>query len=328
MGENMQKIISVLIMIFLVFLGFEILTESESILKAAGFSLTIFKNNIFPSLFPFFVLSNILIKCGMPEFMGNLFKGFMNKVFKIKGITAFIFFMSIISGNPANAKYTRELYLEGKINKYEATKILCFTCFSNPLFILGTVSLLFLNNKEAGLLILICHYVGNIFIGLGMRGYHPSKKEKGKVSLSEAVEAMHEKRISNKESFGEVITNSLISSINTLLLILGVITSCLVFTTIIDNNLNLNSVFQSVLNGFIEMTQGLKYISLEAIPLKLKCILTVMILSFGGLSVHMQIMSILSDTEVKYLPFLCARICHAIISSFLMYILFDFWMNL
>ncbi len=323
----MKKMTSVFIMIVLVFTGYEILTESESILNSVDFSLNIFKNNIFPSLFPFFVLSNILIKCGMPEFMGNLFKGIMNKFFKIKGICAFIFFMSIISGNPANAKYTRELYKDGKIDKYEATKILCFTCFSNPLFILGTVSILFLNNKEVGGLILFCHYMGNLFIGFGMRNYHPSKKEYEKTSFKKAVNAMHEKRISNTGSFGEVITNSLISSINTLLLILGVITTCLVLTTIIDNNLNLDSVIGSVINGFIEMTQGLKYISLEAIPLKLKCILTVMILSFGGLSVHMQIMSILSDTDIKYLPFLCARICHAVISSILTYILFDFWIN-
>ena len=324
----MNRLLSILIMVILLYIGYEILTESETILKSVDFSLNVFKNNIFPSLFPFFVLSNILIKCGLPEFMGNLFKGIMNKIFKIKGVTAFIFFMSIISGNPANAKYTRELYKDGKINKYEATKILCFTCFSNPLFILGTVSILFLNNKEAGLLILLCHYMGNLFIGLGMRNYHPSKKENVKTNLKKAIDEMHKKRISNKDSFGAVITNSLVSSINTLLLILGVITTCLVITTIIDNNLNLNSVFQSVLNGFIEMTQGLKYISLEAIPLKLKCILTVMILSFGGISVHMQIMGILSDTDINYLPFLCARICHAIVSSLLMYILFDFWMNL
>ena len=323
----MKKMTSVFIMIVLVFTGYEILTESESILNSVDFSLNIFKNNIFPSLFPFFVLSNILIKCGMPEFMGNLFKGIMNKFFKIKGVCAFIFFMSIISGNPANAKYTRELYKDGKIDKYEATKILCFTCFSNPLFILGTVSILFLNNKEVGGLILFCHYVGNLFIGFGVRSYHPSKKEYEKTCFKKAVDAMHEKRISNTGSFGEVITNSLISSINTLLLILGVITTCLVLTTIIDNNLNLDSVIGSVINGFIEMTQGLKYISLEAVPLKLKCILTVMILSFGGLSVHMQIMSILSDTDIKYLPFLCARICHAVISSILTYILFDFWIN-
>ena len=115
---------------------------------------------------------------------------------------------------------------------------------------------------------MICHYLGNVFVGIGMRRYHPSKEENEVTSLKKAIDAMHKKRISNKINFGEMITNSLTSSINTLLLILGVITTSLVLTTIIDNNLNLNSIFQSVLNGFIEMTQGLKYISLEAIPIK------------------------------------------------------------
>ncbi len=322
-----MKIISVFIMMVLTFICFEILTASKSIIDSVSFALYIFKNNIFPSLFPFFVLSQVMIKYGFVELTSNLMKPFM-KLFKINSNCAFILVMSIISGNPANAKYTKELLESKHINSYEATKILCFTCFSSPLFILGTVALMFLNNKEVGLLILLCHYLGNFIIGLFIRNYHPSPLEKNKVNLKYAIEMMHQKRISNKENFGTIITNSLISSINTLLLILGVITMCLVITTIIDNNINLNSVFQSILNGYIEMTQGIKYISMETIPLKLKCILTVMILSFGGLSVHMQIYSIISDTEIKYFPFLVCRIIHSLISGFLMFIFFDFWINL
>ena len=136
---------------------------------------------------------------------------------------------------------------------------------------------------------------------------------------------MHNKRISNNENLGVILTNSLTTSINTLLLVLGVITTFLVITTIISETISLNSVMQSTLNGFIEMTQGLKYISMEAIPLKLKCVLAVMMLSFGGLSVHMQIMSILSDAKIKYLPFLCARVMHSLISGMMVYLLFDFW---
>ncbi len=324
----MRKWISTIIIIILIFICFEVLTARETILNSVSFSLTIWKNNIFPSLFPFFVLSEIMIKYGMTEFVGNLLKPFMNKLFKIKSTAAFVFVMSILSGNPANAKYTRELYLNKDLNKNEATKILCFSCFANPLFILGTVSLLFLNNKEVGLLLLLCHYTGNIIIGLLLRNYYPSPKEKEKVSLIKAINAMHQKRLKNKESFGEIITNSILHSIDTLLLILGVMTMCLVITTIIDNNLNLNSVLQSLLNGGVEMTQGLKYISMEDIPLKLKCVLSVMILSFGGLSVHMQIVSILSDTKIKYLPFLLSRILHSIISGLLLFIFFDAWIDL
>jgi len=250
----------------------------------------------------------------------------MNNFFKINSKCAFIFFMSIISGNPSNAKYTRELYLNGDINKYEATKILSYSCFTNPLFILGTVSTL-LGNKKVGLIILICHYLSNIIIGFLLRSYHPSKKEE-KTNLKNSIIKMHEKRISNKETFGEIITNSLTESINTLLLIMGVITISLVLTTIIGKNISLNSTLQSILNGFIEMTQGLKYISLENISLKLKAALSSMIISFGGLSIHMQIMSILSDTDIKYFPFLISRLASSLISSILSFFLFDFWINL
>lgn len=319
----MKKLESIIIMLILLFIGYEILFESESILKTVSFSLNIFKDNIFPSLFPFFILSSLLIKYGFVELLSNIFKGLMNKVFKINSKCAFIFFMSVLSGNPACAKYTRELYLNGDISNYEATKILCFSSFTSPLFVIGTVGM-FLNNKEVPILILICHYLGNIITGMVMRNYHPCKiKEKS--SLKKAMNDMHKKRISNKESLGEIITNSLVESINTLLLILGVITVFLVITTIIDNNIHLNSTLQSILNGFFEMTQGLKYISMEAIPLKLKSVLTVMILSFGGLSVHMQIMSILSDTNIKYLPFLCSRIVASLISSISLFLIFDFW---
>ena len=303
----------------------KILTESESILNAVSFSFNIWKENVFPSLFPFFVLSELLINYGFIELVGEIFKPFMNKVFRVKGVGAFALIMSLISGFPSSAKYIKELYNKNLINQNEATKLLMFTHFSNPLFILGTISLLFLNNKEVGLLILICHYLGNFIIGIIFRNYYPSKEENKNISIKKVLTEISNNRVKSNKKFGEIITTALLNSINTLILILGVITMFLVITTIIDNNINLNSFHQSILNGFVEMTQGLKYVSLEEIPLKLKCILSTMIISFGGLSVHMQVISILSDTKINYLPFLTARIIHAIISSLLMFFLFDFW---
>lgn len=322
----MKKILTtVSILTILLLVVFEILTESASILNAVNFSFNIWKENVFPSLFPFFVLSELLINYGFIELVGEIFKPFMNKVFKVKGVGAFALIMSLISGFPSSAKYIKELYKKKLINEFEATKLLMFTHFSNPLFILGTISLLFLNNKEVGLLILICHYLGNFIIGIIFRNYYPSKEENKNISIKKVLTEISNNRIKNNKKFGEIITTALLNSINTLILILGVITMFLVITTIIDNNINLNSFHQSILNGFVEMTQGLKYVSLEEIPLKLKCILSTMIISFGGLSVHMQVISILSDTKINYLPFLTARIIHAIISSLLMFFLFDFW---
>lgn len=323
-----KKWMSIVIMVVLIFIAFQILTESKEILNSVTFSFNVWKNNIFPSLFPFFVLSEILMNYGFIELCGELFKPIMVHVFKTNSTCAFIFIMSIISGFPSNAKYTKELLDEGLINKNEGTKILMFTCFSNPLFILGTVSILFLNNKEVGLLILLCHYIGNFIIGFLFRNYYPTEEKNAPVSLQKAILAMHQKRVKNPLNFGQILTKALQNSIQTLLLILGTVTTFLVITTIIDHNIQLNNYYQSILNGFVEMTQGLKYVSILNIPLKLKSILTAMILSFGGFSVHMQVVSIISSTKIRYFPFLVARILHALIASFLVFLLFDFWMFL
>ncbi len=317
----MKKLTSILIMICLIICGYEILSESETIMNAVSYSFNIWINNVFPSLFPFFVLSEILINYGFIELVGELFKPIFEKLFKINGNASFVFIMSMLSGFPSNAKYTKELYLQNKLTEKEATKILMFSHFSNPLFILGTISVTFLEDKKLGLIILISHYISNVIIGLIFRNYNPSQITNDKFSLKKAILSMHNKRINNNKRFGSIITNSLINTINTLLLILGVITTFLIITTIIDNNFHLSLLNKTFISGFLEMTQGLKHVSLLNISKIYKSLLICMIISFGGLSVHTQILSIISDTKIKYKPFLLTRIIHVIIACLIAYLL-------
>jgi sporulation integral membrane protein YlbJ len=302
-------------------IGIEILKESSSIISAVKFSFSIWENNIFPSLFPFFVIGDLLINMGFPDFLGELLRPLMYKLFKINGTGSFVLMLSMLSGFPSCAKYTKELYLNGSINEEEASKLLTFTHFSNPLFILGTLSILFLNNKEIGIYILICHYVGNLFVGLLFRNYYISKKDDTKVSLKSALNKMYSKRRDNTKNIGQIITNSLMNSINTLFLILGTITLFLILTTVINNNISISEYNSAFLNGILELTQGLKYISMLRIPIYNQALIAVFLLSFGGLSVHMQVISIISDTKIKYFPYFIARILHACIST----LIFFFW---
>lgn len=313
-------------MTLLLSIAFFILTESKAVMEAVLFSFQIWKNNIFPSLFPFFLLSELLIQYGFVEFLGELLKPVMNRIFRISNQAAFIFVMSIISGFPSNAKYTKALLEEHKINEKEATKILTFTHFSNPLFILGTVSITFLGNREVGFLILFCHYITNLILGLLFRNYYPSPKTDCRVSIRKAITNMTLARQKKKVSFPLILTNALNHTIQTLLFILGVTTTFLIITTLVNQHITLSTFHQSILNGFFEMTQGLKYVSLLNIPLKIKGILTVMILSFGGLSVHMQLIGILSKSKIRYFPYFTARVLHATIASLMFFFLFDVWM--
>ncbi len=315
----MKKILSnVLLLLIMILISVEVLIESADVLESVKFSFNIWENSIFPSLFPFFVIGNILIDLGFPKLLGTLLKDVMYKLFKINGTGAFIIILSILSGFPSSAKYTKELYLNGEINDKEATKLLTFTHFSNPLFILGTLSITFLNNKEIGMCILISHYIGNLFIGLIFRNYYISKKDTTKVSLKNAIISMNSSR--TDKSFGQMLSNAITSSISTLLLILGTVTIFLVLTTLINNNLSVSLYYKTIINGIFEMTQGLKYLSMLKIPLYKQALISVFFISFGGLSVHMQVLSIISDTKIKYFPYFISRILHASISTIIFFI--------
>lgn len=321
----MKKIIlSVVIMITLILTTSQVIFRAKDVMDSVSLSITMWRNNVFPSLFPFFLMSELLINYGFVELLGELLKPFMNKLFKAKGISAFVFIMSIISGFPSNAKYTRELYEQGLINEKDASKILMFSHFSNPLFILGTISIMFLNNKTAGLIIIFSHYIGNIIVGFIYRNYNASN-ENSSFSIKKAVIAMHKRRIESKSSFGKLITNSLTKTTNTLLLILGVITMYSIIISIINSTIYIEPITRGIISGLLEMTQGLRHLSILGISIKIKIVLFTSLLSFGGLSVHTQIIGILSDTKIKYLPFLIARITHVIASTIISILLVNIY---
>ena len=310
----MKKIVINLLYIFVVcIICIEILKNSKIVLDSVRFSFDIWQNNIFPSLFPFFIIGNILISLGFPEIIGELLKNITYKLFKINKNGAFIIILSMLSGFPSSAKYIKEMHLNGSLNEKEATKLLTFTHFSNPIFILGTVTI-FLKNKEIGVPILVCHYIGNFFIGLLFRNYYISKNN-NKTSIKNSI-----KSIRNNKSLGEIISNSISSGIDTLLLILGSISVFLILTSLINNIFNLSGIYKIIVNGLFEMTQGLKYLESISLSVNLKGLIAVIILSFGGLSVHMQVITIISDTKIKYFPYFIGRILHAFISAFIFFL--------
>ena len=150
------------------------------------------------------------------------------------------------------------------------------------------------------------------------RNYNSSKKDISKISLKKFIINLNDEI--NNTKLGYVISNAIKESINTLILILGSISTFLILTTLLNNFIIIPNNFKPLLNGFFEMTQGLKQLSNLDISLNYKALISIAILSFGGLSVHMQIITIISDTKIKYFPYLISRLIHSFISCFIFYI--------
>ena len=302
-----KKLYSFTIIITLLITIINIFLNSNTLNQTITFSSNLFLKNIMPSLFPMFIISSILVEIDIPKVLGNIFKKPMNILFKTKGEGAFIFFMSMITGFPSSAKYINDLLNKKQINTKDAQKILMFSFFSNPLFIVNTVGIMFLKSQKIGIMLLISHILGNLIIGIIFKNYNQTKNiPNTKINNLKYLNT----KINNTNLFKVLIT-SIKTSIETLINIFGIITFFLIIINILFKTKNIITI---PLIGILEMTSGLKYLSLSNIDYNIKVLLSMFLISFGGFSVHFQIMSILHKKKVKYLPFLISRIIHGIIS--------------
>ena len=303
---NRKKLNFLICFSILLFL-YELFEHSNLIYQVIYESSKIWFYNLLPTIFPIYIIVDLLLNYNALDYLSKFFGKFMLYFFKMQPNCSFVFLLSLISGFPSNSKYLKSLLDDKIINVNEANKLLLFTHFSNPLFIITTIGLLFLQNKKVGLLILICHYLTNFLIGFIVRNTYVN------------LHSLEQKNKASK-SFITCLSESIYNTIKILFLLYGIITFFMILTAIIKTNLHLNSFVSSILCGLLEMTQGLYYLKDLAIPLALKASLMTFFISFGGLSIHMQVFSILSNYKLKYSNYFLARICHALIASSLVYL--------
>ncbi|MBQ2946825.1 MAG: hypothetical protein IJE04_03125 [Bacilli bacterium] len=278
-------------------------------MQSIRFSFSLCINNLFPSLIPFMLLSNILINYDFINDLSNIFKNITTKFFKINKNCSFALVMSMISGSPSNAKYLKDLSDNNLIDNIDIQKSLNFCHFTNPIFIIGTIGYNFLNNKKLGLIILISHLASSFVIGVF------NKKRKNIKTSNTSVKK-------NRNNFISILKESINSTIDTLFLILGIITTCIIITTIINNIFNINNNYKFFF-GLLEITQGLKYLSLSNLNINIKTIISSFLISFGGLCIHAQVFSILNNKKIRYTPYLISRIIHGLLSSIITYFLIN-----
>ena len=305
-----NKIYNLIIIISSIIILLELLLSKTLVFDTISYSLNTWVSAIIPSLFPFFVISDILINYNITNYIPKFIKKTFNYLFNVSDNVITIFFLSLLSGFPSNARNARKMYDLGLITDKEASLALTFTHFSNPLFILGTVAVFFLGNEKLGIIILLSHYLSNIFVGIIFR-YFNNKSNNNYTILNK-----------KSQNFPSVLTNSIKSSIDTLLLILGTLTCFLILSSIIINRLNLNLYNSTILKGILEITMGIKSLSLLNISDIYKVVLSSMFISFGGLSVHMQVLSQLIDTKISYKYFFVGRVYQSIISGVIAYFMY------
>lgn len=131
-------------------------------MKSTLNGLHIWLVNVLPALFPFFILTKIIISLNQSPI--KILDKFTNKFFNINA--GLIYTLSILSGYPVGAKMISNYYELGKIDKTTATDMLSFCSTSGPMFIVGSVGIGIFRSVKIGYILLISHILGSFVNGL------------------------------------------------------------------------------------------------------------------------------------------------------------------
>jgi len=292
MNKIKKYSLTFLILLFIILLFKYNYLLQNTIIEGVNLWLT----KVFPTLFIMFIINDLIINL-------NLFNNinWFNKLFNVSGNSTNAFILSIFSGTPSAAFIIKEMLNNNKITINDANKLISFTFFSNPLFLYNILSLSF--NKFITIKIIIIHYLSNIIIGLIYR----KKYKKIDINISN--------KSSNNKNIFLLLPNSIKKSLDTLIMILGTIIFYMILSNIINNIIPLNNLTEIIFKGILEITQSLNLLSNLNIISIIKEIIAISIISFGGLSIHTQVLSIINDTKIQYKNFFIGRLLHVLIST-------------
>ena len=263
--------------------------NSEYIIKCFLEYNDLFYTKLYPVSFIFFILSSLLIEYKVLDYLP----------ININGI--YIFLLSLISGFPSGSKYTKELLDKKYISYEEASSLLLFSHFPNPLFIIGSISLIL--DKTICFKILISLILSNFIILIFTKKY---KKKYTNIVYS--------------NNFSKSLKTSIYNSFKTIILIYGTSIFFYLISSIITKYISINPYLYILISGIFDLTKGVFSTTIINSTI-IKSLFILIFISFGSISIHIQVKSILEDT-LLYKSFVKGRIIGTILSLIIYLLIF------
>lgn len=274
---------------FAFLLTFIILSFPAICLSFSLNGLNLWFERMIPTLFPFMVLSGIIIRMNLTSSFVKVLKPLIGRLFRLNDSCIYGIVIGFLCGFPMGAHVTAQLYTQKQINKKEASLLLAFCNNIGPVYFLSFV---IPTLKLTGTVpYLFAMYGLPFFYGLFLRYtiYRKCITVQNHTPLSSSP-------ISLLCALDESIFNSLfsIAKLGGYMIFFNLL---FIFPVLVLDLLPISAHLSATLTGSIgcllEITGGIGMLKNKA-PLWVLCILP-----FGGLSCIVQTYSMIKDTDLS-----------------------------
>lgn len=275
-------------------------------------SLTLCYTTVIPAVFPFMVISSLIIKLNGHKTLGNFFAIPFHVLFGTSPTASCPVALGFICGYPIGASTAAALYDKGEISKKEFERLLTFINNPSSAFVIGGVGLGLFGSAKLGRLIYLSVLLAAILCGIFTRLIYP--KDSSKTPDIQADEP-----ISISASLTSAISESATGMLN--------VCACVLFFSLpgamidgIISELGASQVLKAAISGLFEISGGVKSASELSSPMY-SLMMSAFCCSWSGLSVHMQIFSVCRGRGVSFNGYLISKLIQMLISPVILYLI-------
>ena len=287
----MRKLVVILVSLLAAALLWDAAGAAEAVRRGTELCLA----SVIPALFPFFVVSSLLVSLGAGRAARILERPF-RALFRCGGAGAAAFLLGMLGGYPVGAVTVASLVRQGDVSPAEGRRLLAFCSNAGPSFIIGVAGLTVFGSARTGAYLYLIHITAAMAAGFLLRGrraviggtYHPPARP-GLIS-------------------------AFLSAVQGAASAMGRVCAFVVFFLVL---LSLAETVTGALPpwaaGFLELTNGVLRLS----PTRTGFITAAALLGWGGLSVHCQTASVLDGTNVPLDRYFLGKALQSLLSALL-----------
>ena len=301
MRRNITGIVIVLLFIIM-------LVSPKAVFTGASEGLLLWFQIILPTLFPFLLISNLLLVTGNIHYISSALGNLFSRMFSVSANGSFAVINGFLCGYPMGAKTAADLSENGYVSKEEGQYLLSFCNNTSPVFILNFI--VWKTLKEDSLLLptLLILIISPVIISFFTRRKYLRKGEHFQDQKSAA-------RTKQKWSFQD-IDDCIINSFETLVKVGGYIILFSVILTLLQT-LPVSIPVVTYILPVLEVTNGIVMLGSMELPFIIKYPAILALTSFGGLCAAAQTQCMIQNAKFPILPYITEKLAAALTASML-----------
>ncbi|MBO5416254.1 MAG: hypothetical protein J6A83_06465 [Clostridia bacterium] len=297
-----------------------VIRNSDAAIKYMGEGLRLCALTVIPSLFPFMVISDLVVRSGAVSVIGKRLRAPMRVLFGIGGDGGCAVLLGFLCGFPVGARAAVSMYERGSLSRSELERVLTFSNIPSSAFIINAVGISLFGSRAFGVALYTAILLSALLTGILQNILF---KRKNKSTDAEKL-PYNSLKSEDRQSFGMGDLTASVS--DSAIGILKVCAFVVFFNALVGTlgaaceGLSLSAEARAIAFGLFELTGGISAAAALPSPHS-AAILAALISGWSGLSVHFQIMSLCPDGEISFKPYFAAKLfqgflCAALVSLY------------